>query len=524
MDIVGLNRHHNGATTLLRDGEVVFHVEEERITRQKHAHTPYLSLLETLGHSKKIDALVMCGMADLPKVEHHSLDFYTTILSKHYPDSFTWYDWNHNHHELHAAHAFYNSGFDNAVCVVADGAGSFFDGKQEMESIYTATYPAKFDCVHKKLSHSGAVSVGWMFEAIARYLGFDGHDAGKVMGLASYGHPNSKIPDLTDPSLFDCEWHDNITFTPQGFNSNFQTRADLAYALQKVTQERVLELIKFAVKETGNNNVCLSGGYALNCVANYYYLKNLPKEVNLYVEPAAHDAGTSIGAAKKLWHQTTGDTTVRKQKHIYLGPKPTTYDIPLLPGEHLINAYDYNVIDLIIEGKAVALFQGGSEAGPRALGNRTILFDPRNPKAKDIVNQIKKRETFRPFAGTVLQQEAANWFDMCGLEESPFMMYAMDVLPEVRNKIPGVVHVDGTCRVQTITKDQNLHFYNLVESFGVRTGVPILFNTSFNLAGEPLVETVADAVAAVRNSDLNFLYMPEVGKLFVKDPNGQEFR
>jgi carbamoyltransferase len=363
-----------------------------------------------------------------------------------------------------------------------------------------------------------------MFEAIARYLGFDGHDAGKVMGLASYGRPNSKIPDLTDPTLFDCGWHDNITFKPEGFANDFQTRADLAYALQKVTQERVLELIKFAVKETGNNNVCLSGGYALNCVANYYYLKNLPKEVNLYVEPAAHDAGTSIGAAKKLWHQTTGDITVRKQKHIYLGPKPTTYDIPLLPGEHLINAYDYNVIYFVIAGQAVALFEACSEAGPRALGNRTILFDPRNPKAKDIVNQIKKRETFRPFAGTVIQQEATNWFDMGGLEESPFMMYAMDVLPEVRNKIPGVVHVDGTCRVQTITKDQNLHFYNLVESFGVRTGVPILFNTSFNLAGEPLVETVADAVAAVRNSDLNFLYMPEVGKLFVKDPNGQEFR
>lgn len=524
MNIVAINRHHNGAATLLKDGEIVFHIEEERLSRTKHDHTPYISLVECTNHVPKIDELVMCGMVPVQKVEHHSLDFYTTVLSKHYPDQFNWYDWNHNHHELHAAHAFYNSGFESAVCVVADGAGSFFAGKQEMESIYTAEYPAKFECVHRKLSHSGSVSVGWMFEAIARYLGFDGHDAGKVMGLASYGQENPDIPDLTDPDLFDCTWHDNITFKPKGFNKEFQTRADLAYALQKVTQERVLALIKKAISITGNKNVCLSGGYALNCVANYYYLKNLPKDVNLYIEPVAHDAGTSIGAAKKMWHEKTGDMTIRKQQHIYLGPKPDSYDIPLMVGEHLIDVRAYNIIDLIKDGHIIAMFQGCSEAGPRALGNRSILFDPTNPKAKDIVNKVKGRESFRPFAGTVLKEYAHEWFDMQGLEESPFMMYAMDVHKDKQELIPGVVHVDGTCRVQTITKEQNRHFHDLISLFYNETGVPMLFNTSFNLAGDPLVESIQDAIVAVRNSALNFIYMPEIGKLYIKDPSGLSFR
>ena len=176
-----------------------------------------------------------------------------------------------------------------------------------------------------------------------------------------------------------------------------------------------------------------------------------------------------------------------------------------------ITEVDYkDVISLIIEGNPVALYQGRSEAGPRALGNRSILYDPRDKDGKDVVNTIKKREWFRPFAGTVLYEKANEWFDMRGLEESPYMLYALNVKKEKVNKIPAITHVDETCRVQTLKKNQNLHFYNLINLFYEKTGVPILFNTSFNLSGDPLVETLDDALYTLRNSNLNYLYLPEI--------------
>lgn len=171
------------------------------------------------------------------------------------------------------------------------------------------------------------------------------------------------------------------------------------------------------------------------------------------------------------------------------------------------------VVDLLLDQKIVALFQGRSEAGPRALGNRSILFDPRNPNAKDIVNRVKRRESFRPFAASVLLEEAPKWFDMRGLKESPFMMYAMDAFEEGWEKIPGVLHVDNTCRIQTVTKSQNKHYYNLIKEFFGRTEVPMLFNTSFNLAGEPLVHTMDDALDTLRRSEIEYLYLPELEEL-----------
>jgi carbamoyltransferase len=176
------------------------------------------------------------------------------------------------------------------------------------------------------------------------------------------------------------------------------------------------------------------------------------------------------------------------------------------------------VVELIKEQNIVALFQGKSESGPRALGNRSLLFDPRNPNGKEIVNNIKKREFFRPFAGTILLDHVNEWFDMRGLKDSPYMMYAVKSLPHTFNKIPSIIHVDGTCRIQTITKEQNLHYYNLIEEFYSHTQVPILFNTSFNLAGEPLVRTLDDAIRTLENSDIEYLFIPEKMELiFIKN-------
>lgn len=187
--------------------------------------------------------------------------------------------------------------------------------------------------------------------------------------------------------------------------------------------------------------------------------------------------------------------------------------VPILNIKEKYNVTYDNVTDLILDQNAVAFFQGKSEAGPRALGNRSILFDPRNPFAKDIVNTIKKREWFRPFAGTILLEHADEWFHMLSLKESPFMMYAMEVKEEKKEHIPGILHVDQTCRIQTVTKEQNYHYYNLIESFYKKTQVPILFNTSLNLAGDVLAYNEADALNVLYNSDLEYLYFPEKEKL-----------
>ena len=172
-----------------------------------------------------------------------------------------------------------------------------------------------------------------------------------------------------------------------------------------------------------------------------------------------------------------------------------------------------NIVSKLIDKEIGAIFQGKLEMGPRALGNRSIIADPRMKDGKDRVNVVKNREWYRPFAGTVLHEEANEWFDMRGLEESPYMLYAVKVREEKLNKIPAITHVDETCRVQTLKKNQNLHFYNLIKLFYEKTGVPILFNTSFNLAGDPLVETLDDALYTLRNSNLNYLYLPEIKSL-----------
>ena len=193
---------------------------------------------------------------------------------------------------------------------------------------------------------------------------------------------------------------------------------------------------------------------------------------------------------------------------LYLGPE---YDLSPHIGGDTVNTMQ--VAKLLKQQKIVAVFQGRSEAGPRALGNRSILYDPRDPDGKDRINQVKHRESFRPFAGSVLLPHAHKWFDMAGLDESPFMMYALDALPHTHDKIPAILHVDNTCRVQTVSLYDNINYYQLIDSFYQLTEVPILFNTSFNLAGEPLVETPEDAIECFECSDIDYLYFPEVQKL-----------
>jgi carbamoyltransferase len=300
--------------------------------------------------------------------------------------------------------------------------------------------------------------------------------------------------------------------------TTLQNRRDLAYACQTETQEQVLRLIRRAVEMSGKKRVVISGGYGLNCVANYFYLKELKDEgIEIYVEPISNDGGTAIGAALLYYHQLTASME-KQESTIYLGPEYSyeneyINDLAAAYSAEVSETTKEDIVKLLREKNIVTMFQGRSENGPRALGNRSVLFDPTFTDGKDFVNGVKRREYFRPFAGTVLKDRVHEWFDLRGMEESPHMMYAVNCQPGIAEKIPSIIHVDGTCRIQTVTLEQNKHFYELIEAFEKESKVPVLFNTSFNLGGDPLVETLEDAMDTLSKSRIEYLYLPEYNKL-----------
>lgn len=580
--IAGITRGHNGATCLLKDGELVFYIEEERLSRKKYDGGPLAGMLKIKEYTDKLDYLVVAHTQPLGgagKIDFTGDDMYTgwarklgLIEQQFNGDSHPQViDLAHIHHELHAACAFYNSGFESAACLIIDGAGTFIplgDGGMtgwELETIFSAKYPADFSTKYKHIGVRGPqpayakyqvphenrgkpedlhdvifsdhCGITKCYEAMTHYCGFSFIEAGKAMGLAPYGKPNDGIPqifmgpegrNLSNRNLFTPNYPngayiDAVTF-PALDNDTLETKMDLAYAVQHACEEQVVNLILDAVQRTGEKNVVIAGGFGLNCVGNYEYLKHLPEGINLYVEPIAHDGGTCIGAAKLVYHDVTKDTTRRPHKTIYYGPNyfelsGGSYKLNLYENETVADATDADIAKLISEENIVCLYQGSSEAGPRALGNRSILFDPRVKDGKDIVNEVKHREWFRPFAGTILKEHVHEWFDLRGMDSTPFMMYAVNCQPGVEEKIPSIIHVDGTCRIQTVTTDENKNYYNLISEFNKITGVPILFNTSFNLGGDPLVETIDDALNTLRRSELKYLYLPEIGKLITVPHN-----
>ena len=558
---VGISRGHNSSVALLEDGDIVFHIENERFSRIKYDQFPFTALFKIKDFTDYIDNLSIAGLNEVtPAGEYWTQhDIYTIFvlnLNKSFcRKGFGIQDLGLDHHKMHASCAFYNSGFKEAICIVKDGAGSeyYFDDDnfcgREISSVFSCKYPADFEVIEKhvgfllslyidanlttqdldrfsteKVKIDDTISPAEVFEFTSENFGFHPLDAGKIMGMATYGKEDSSLPLIykdgkinknlfiyINPEKPDLNLdHQSLTWREP--TTDFQDKANFAFALQKVSQENVKKYIYDIIDKTKCKNICLSGGFFLNCVANYEYLDGLPEDVNLYIDPISSDAGTSIGAAKYIWHSETGDTTIRKQNTIYYGPEPDYNNVKnkLNKNESISKVNYKDVISLILKRNPVALYQGRSEAGPRALGNRSILYDPRDKDGKDVVNAIKNREWFRPFAGTVLYEKVNEWFDMRGLEESPYMLYALNVRKEKINEIPAITHVDDTCRVQTLKQSHNLHFYNLIKLFYEQTGVPILFNTSFNLAGDPIVETLDDALYALRNSNLDYLYLPEI--------------
>ena len=253
-------------------------------------------------------------------------------------------------------------------------------------------------------------------------------------------------------------------------------------------------------------------------LANYYYKERFP-DLNIFVDPISNDGGTSIGLARYFSHIYAQKNDIEYDRDplntLYLGPKYeyTTEDLEYYKDIVVSDTTPADVAKMIYDKNIVTIFQGRSEGGPRALGNRSILYNPADQNGKDFVNTVKGREWFRPFAGTVLKEHASEWFDLRGMDESPFMMYAVELQSKAVGELPAITHVDGTCRVQTVTEEQNKHYYDLINEFYNLSNVPVLFNTSFNLAGEPLVETLEDAIKTLRNSKIEYLYLPELGKL-----------
>jgi carbamoyltransferase len=562
-NILAINPGHNGSAALVTDGVLMFYAEEERLSRMKYDGNPFRAMLQVL-ESTHVDELVLGGTSpDFSKLPWTGEDAYTALVRKYNPKVKVT-NLGHQHHLGHAAGAFYNSGFKTAVAIIVDGAGSVHSAKIgedenspttagfETESIYKCSYPMTFDAVYKRYADGNAqyfnngvqefdnsVTVTKAFEAVSHYLGFGYIEAGKTMGLAPYGKFDSKVPNffvegkgnknLLKPLYPAGSNIDEDRFgylkrnqDPKVWHHDFSRVTDvdknLAWKVQDETQSAVGDLIEQAVNATGETNIVIAGGYGLNCVANYYYLNRFPN-LNIYVDPVSHDGGTAIGLAKLAWYAYSQSTTIDPLTHIYLGAEPTYDDFSLVAENNLKikdNVTPADIAKLISDGNIVTMFNGRAEAGPRALGNRSIMFDPRRPDGKDYVNKVKGREWFRPFAGSVLEEHAHEWFEMRTLKSSPFMMYAINVLPEKLGEIPAITHVDGTCRVQTVNRKDNEAYYDVISEFHKLTGVPMIFNTSFNAAGDPLVETVDDAVNTILGCDIKYLYLPHLNQLISK--------
>ena len=516
MRILGISPGHDSSVCIINDGEIEFFAKEERFSRIKRDQYPFHVIDLAIEHFQPIDYVTYswhpndCRIFEsMSAYIYKKLKLPITVIP--------------THHLAHAAGTFYNSGFERALAVIIDRDGSIHEntwrnfyhkdnkkGGREAESIYDCSYPNVFNSIYKNYWTYDSFSILKKYEAATTLIGQNCLEGGKTMGLAAYGK-NESYPQITNKDLehitVPCNG-DLKTAMFKGMKSkiakeitpqNFKFYADPCQHVQLETQREALDLIKKWVEITGIKNICIGGGYGLNVVANTYYVKHLP-HCNFYFDPLADDTGTSIGAARFLYHRKTQDPKRYSSKnnfyHFY---------------ENCFNQYGKpatikDVLKLLLKQKIVGLFEGAPEAGPRALGHRSLLLDPRNPKGKDIINKVKKREWYRPFAGVILYEHFEEYFDTLGLKESPYM--TLNFKCKRPKEIPAIVHADNTCRIQTV-KTGFLH--DLLKLFYKETGCPILLNTSLNLAGQPLVQTKTEATEAFEN-----IYFVDDKKLFQK--------
>ena len=546
--ILGISASHNGSACLLRGDEIVVAIQEERLSRLKRHR------IFGAGPSLAIDYCLNCG-----RVDPSELDL--VVLSVQGEAKSDLHDVNRDpslnvlthgiptlmipHHFGHAFSAFATSGFNEAAILVVDGTGSpvqdftlqerkllngnFADGWETI-SLYSASGTSILP-LEKHAAERGEWldmrrpgmptfgSLGGMFSAVAQQIFGNPMDAGKVMGLAPYGETNIPASDFFDISNSQVFFKNNV---PQKFlhDERWPHHAreydNLACSVQAALDVAIMYLVEHLHGLTQTDNLCYAGGVALNSVTNERIIRESGFR-NVYIVPPAEDSGVAIGAAYYGLWQLTGCNSQRRITDDAFGKTYTPCDVssalsrtPKIKVDSSANVIA-DAVDLLYEGKTVGWFDGGSELGPRALGHRSILCDPRRADAKEILNtRIKRRESFRPFAPAVLLEKATNWFEFGNSpSESPFMLRVCEVRAEQRNKVPAIVHVDGTGRLQTVDRNANPRFYELIHRFYEKTGVPMLLNTSFNIMGEPIIETPTDALQCLLNTGLDCCVFPE---------------
>lgn len=551
MYILGISCfYHDSAACLIKDGELVSAVQEERFSRIKHDwrfplnainycineagisineieiisfyEKPILKferVLETLlsvaprGYKAFIDTI--------PSWIKQKL-WLPSIIKKHlgYSEKILYSE----HHLSHAAGSFFLSPFDESAILTIDGVGEWA----------TASYGCgkgnKILITHEMYFPN---SLGLLYSAFTSYLGFSVNDSEyKVMGMAPYGSP--VYYDLITRQIVDIKEDGSIRlnlkyfsfqYGKRMFNKNLESvfgipkripespinkeHFDIAASIQKVIEDIIMKMAHHVHKETRMKNLCLAGGVSLNCVANGRLLREGPFE-NIFIQPASGDAGGAIGAAYIAYHHYLKNSDRHPLRTTYLGPSFSNEEIRQFLLENsirFVELKDRDLIDktaaLLSEGKVIGWFQGRMEFGPRALGNRSILADPRIPEMKDIINKkVKFREAFRPFAPAVLIEHVRDFFDIS--VESPYMLLTAQVLSD---RIPAVTHLDRSARIQTVKEVDNPVFHSLLKRFGEITGIPVLLNTSLNLKGEPIAMTPRDAYSCFIRSGMDCLVL-----------------
>jgi len=544
---INYSQMHDSSACLMRDGELVFAVAEERISRAKHdARFPVNAIRACLdfGRVKASQLDEVCFGWQAPGAAfRHDLKCYATrkrpatylnglnstlhFLSmwhqdggaKNFAQSFGETKARMRfvgHHAAHAISAYAYSGFEEAAVVVMDGRGAW-----EATSIWHARYG--------RLEHLLTIpfpdSVGYFYSEFTEYLGFHRNsDEWKVMGLAPYGKPGVNLREFIDPQAGPYKVHARkLVANGAGPFADIVRRLgpnrvpeseieerhkDVAYAVQDACELAMMSVVKMALEKTKTRNLCLAGGVALNSKANGKILASGLLE-RMFVQPAASDDGVALGAALAPYLDSGGQLPNKAMRHAYFGPEfedeaiesaLRTYKLKYTRASDVAVA----AAELLAKGKILGWFQGRMEFGPRALGSRSILADPRDPEMNAKVNNaVKFREWWRPFAPSMKKEAAAEFVESA--TDSPFMILTAQVKPKKRSVIPAVTHVDGSARPQTVEKQINPLFWRLIDDFGARTGVPVVLNTSFNLRGEAIVHTPTDAIRTFFSSGMDVL-------------------
>lgn len=515
--ILAIHDSHNASVCEINNDKIIYFQEAERLDKWKRS-TNWEILLKKYANERFNEIVFVYAVG--PKGYKND---YTEDTKQKIKDVFNFFNIKcdafnieKGHHFFHACSSFYNSGYDTSYCLVMDGWGLanenhdaeitslYYFNKNKYKKIFQV-YSSPKEYVDGKTIYINTMSLGLLFEYGANVFGYK--EPGSVMGRSCF--EQNFTPDSKFFKIYNTKFNHFVFTQTKVFNMTREEKLLGCYIIQRNAEDIILQYVNNIIKNK-KRNLCVSGGVFQNTVINSKILDICP---NLYVDPFADDSGISMGAA--LWKTNKNKFVKNKIDNLYLGDIPNYSVISELPKEKLKDVSYKDVAKLISEKNIVAIYQGRNELGKRALGNRSFLYDPRDPNGRDVLNRLKNREWFRPTAGTVLHNHATKWFDLKSKKETPFMSYVFKVK---NNRVPGITHVDNTCRVQTLKINENFHYYNLINEFYKITDVPVLLNTSFNFAGEPLVNSVDDAIKTLTDNRylFKYIYFPEIGKLYCK--------